>query len=93
MRLRRPLTMVPLFALFVWLAVQGAWIVGCATETSARAGRAATWSAVCGRCHDTRSPSTLSDGEWDVVVHHMRVRAYLSPDEQRLISQFLNEAN
>ncbi len=75
------------------VGVSGIWIAGCATDEPRRRGGAETWSSTCGRCHDTRSPSTFSDSEWDIVVHHMRVRGYLLPEEQEIISEFLKRAN
>src|SRR5450755_2834999 len=35
------------------------------------------WSENCARCHNMRSPSAYSDAEWEVVMHHMRVRSPL----------------
>lgn len=51
------------------------------------------WSEICSRCHNYRSPASLSDAQWDVAVHHMRVRANLTGEEQRKITEFLKSAN
>lgn len=51
------------------------------------------WSENCARCHNTRSPSAYSDAEWDVVMHHMRIRAQLTGEEHRAILEFLKSAN
>jgi hypothetical protein len=51
------------------------------------------WSESCARCHNMRSPSSYSDAEWDVVMHHMRVRARLTPEEHKAILEFLKSAN
>lgn len=51
------------------------------------------WSENCARCHNMRSPSSYSDAEWEVVVHHMRVRARLTPEEHKAILEFLKSAN
>jgi len=51
------------------------------------------WSENCARCHNMRSPSAYSDAEWEVVVHHMRVRARLTPEEHKAITEFLKSAN
>lgn len=51
------------------------------------------WSQNCGMCHNKRSPEKYSDAQWDVIVHHMRVRANLSGEEQRKIVSFLKSAN
>ena len=94
--LRRRRTSVFLAALAsgaIFIGVSGIWITGCATDEPRRLGGTETWSSTCSRCHDTRSPSTFSDSEWDLVVHHMRVRGYLLPEEQEIISEFLKRAN
>jgi nitrate/TMAO reductase-like tetraheme cytochrome c subunit len=47
------------------------------------------WSMNCQRCHNLRSPTMYSDAQWDVIVHHMRVRANITGAEQRAIADFL----
>lgn len=51
------------------------------------------WSENCQRCHNMRSPNEFSDGEWEVISHHMRVRANLTADEHRKILEFLKKSN
>ena len=51
------------------------------------------WSENCARCHNMRSPSAYSDAEWDVVMHHMRIRAQLTAKEHKAILEFLKSAN
>ncbi|MHA3771352.1 hypothetical protein ACXR0O_07410 [Verrucomicrobiota bacterium sgz303538] len=51
------------------------------------------WAQTCSRCHNVRPASTYSDAQWDVIMHHMRVRAYLTVKESRAIADFLKEAN
>lgn len=54
---------------------------------------ARAWAQNCMRCHNARDPQERSDREWEVIVHHMRVRANLTADEHRLIVEFLKAAN
>lgn len=61
--------------------------------TQTRVGGAELWANNCRRCHNVRSPSVYSDAEWDVAMHHMRVRAYLTGEEQRTIAEFLKAGN
>ncbi len=56
-------------------------------------GGAQAWSENCMRCHNLRPPAERSDREWDIIVHHMRVRANLTAEEHRLILAFLQAAN
>lgn len=56
-------------------------------------GGAQVWAQNCMRCHNLRRPRERSDREWEVIVHHMRVRANLTAEEHRLILGFLKAAN
>ena len=51
------------------------------------------WGENCLRCHNSPSPETFSDAEWDVAVMHMRVRANLTEPEAVKIAEFLKTAN
>jgi hypothetical protein len=50
------------------------------------------WSNNCLRCHNIRPPTTYGDAQWDVIVHHMRLRANITGQEQRAIVEFLKSA-
>jgi cytochrome c5 len=50
---------------------------------------AKAWADHCGRCHNLRSPSELSENAWDVSVTHMRTRANLPGDLADDIEAFL----
>ena len=62
-------------------------------DGSSTKGGAQLWAEQCSRCHNTRSPSSYSDAQWDVAVHHMRVRANLTAEESQKILEFLKSAN
>jgi cytochrome c5 len=51
------------------------------------------WSNNCQRCHNMRSPAMYTDAQWDVIVHHMRVRANITGAEQRAIADFLKSGS
>ncbi len=51
------------------------------------------WAQTCMRCHNARPAKSFSDAQWDVITHHMRVRASLTGREAQAIAQFLKEAN
>ena len=51
------------------------------------------WSLNCIRCHNLRPASTFSDAEWEIVTHHMRVRANLTAKEHEQILRFLQASN
>lgn len=56
-------------------------------------GGAQLWAQNCVRCHNIRSPSIYSDAEWEVSMHHMRIRANLTAKEHSKILEFLKSAN
>jgi len=67
---------------------------GTATQVaSSGKGGAQLWTENCIRCHNIRSPSIYSDGEWEVAMHHMRIRANLTAEEHKKILEFLKSAN
>ncbi len=61
-------------------------------DDNLRAG-ALLWSQNCARCHNLRNPRERSDRQWDIIVHHMRVRGNLTAEEHRLILAFLQASN
>jgi hypothetical protein len=50
------------------------------------------WSNNCLRCHNIRPPTMYGGAQWDVIVHHMRIRANITGQEQRAIVEFLKSA-
>jgi nitrate/TMAO reductase-like tetraheme cytochrome c subunit len=50
------------------------------------------WSNNCRRCHNIQPSTMYSDAQWDVIVHHMRVRANLTGADQRAIVEFLKSS-
>lgn len=51
------------------------------------------WSNNCLRCHNIRPPTMYSNAQWDVIVHHMRLRANVTGAEQRAIVEFLKSSH
>jgi cytochrome c5 len=47
------------------------------------------WSENCMRCHNGRPPQEFSAAQWEVIVHHMRLRANLTGEESREVVKFL----
>jgi hypothetical protein len=56
-------------------------------------GSAQLWSENCSRCHNLRTPTSYSKNEWQVAMHHMRIRGYLTGEEQRRILAYLEASN
>jgi hypothetical protein len=75
------------------------WLIGCAANkpggevaagsTPPGKSGAELWANNCVRCHNIRSPSSLSPAQWEVALMHMRVRANLTPEEHKKILEFL----
>jgi nitrate/TMAO reductase-like tetraheme cytochrome c subunit len=51
------------------------------------------WSNNCQRCHNLQPPTMYSPAQWDIIVHHMRVRANLTGADQRAIVEFLKSSS
>jgi nitrate/TMAO reductase-like tetraheme cytochrome c subunit len=51
------------------------------------------WSNNCVRCHNIRPPTMYSDAQWDVIIHHMRLRSNITGAEQRAIVEFLKSSH
>jgi hypothetical protein len=51
------------------------------------------WSENCSRCHNMRPPNEFSAAQWGTIVHHMRLRANLTGDEERKITTFLQASS
>lgn len=60
---------------------------------SAGRGAAEMWASLCIRCHNSRSPGSLSDAEWDVAMLHMRIQASLTREEYDIILNYLKASN
>ena len=54
---------------------------------------AKAWTEQCGRCHNIRSPSELTDEEWLVSTTHMRVRGNIPGNVIRDVQAFLRSSN
>jgi len=50
------------------------------------------WSNNCLRCHNIRPGTMYGNAQWDVIVHHMRLRANITGQEQRAIVEFLKSS-
>ena len=51
-------------------------------------GRAQLWAENCPRCHNARPATFYTLREWDVAMHHMRVRCSLTAEEHKKIMEF-----
>ena len=51
-------------------------------------GRAQLWTENCPRCHNARPATFYTLREWDVAMHHMRVRCALTAMEHKKIMEF-----
>ena len=89
------------------LSISGLFLAGCTStpaeyngqkaasgsSMSTGKGGAQLWAESCMRCHNVRSPSIYGDAEWDVAMHHMRIRANLTAAESTKVLEFLKSAN
>lgn len=85
------------------IAISAAMLGGCASDTEIASGKddsltanksgAQLWNDNCYRCHNLRGPETFNAAQWDVITHHMRLRANLTGAETRKITAFLKSAS
>ena len=92
-------------AMVTILAVVCLTVVGCRSVAETAETAAATppphattagadaWANNCMRCHNMRFPPSYSDAQWDVALHHMRVRGNLLASEHEAIVRYLKSAN
>lgn len=85
----RPLSVAVVALLAVALAPSRAN----AQDSEAVAEGARVYGAMCGRCHNPRSPLERSDHDWVTIVNHMRVRANMTGDQVRSVLAFLQATN
>ncbi len=81
----------------------GLWLVlglGCAVTSSLVKGTGPSritgeqlWTANCNRCHNARAAQEFADGDWEVILDHMRVVAGLTGDETQSVLKYLQENN
>ena len=57
-------------------------------QVASARGRTQMWAENCTRCHNARPASWYSEREWEVSMHHMQVRGYLTGAETRAITEF-----
>ena len=57
-----------------------------------RKGRAQLWAENCQRCHNARPASWYGEREWEVAMHHMFVRGYLTRREHDSVMEFFRAA-
>jgi mono/diheme cytochrome c family protein len=89
-------TLLKLAAAAALTTASGLLLAGCATShpaASTGTSGAQLWANNCMHCHNSRSPSSYSDAQWEVATMHMRVRANLTAEEHREILAFLKSAH
>jgi hypothetical protein len=55
-------------------------------------GHARIWAESCQRCHNARPASFYTYRQWQVAMHHMRVRGALTAEESRSVMEFFKAA-
>jgi hypothetical protein len=81
------------FAALAGLALGGCASQGPTPQAPPSKGAAQVWALNCNRCHNIRPAGEFSDAQWDVIMHHMRVRANLTAEEHQQILTFLKASN
>ena len=66
---------------------------GMKSESNAGLSGEELWSNNCQRCHNLRSPAMQTPVQWQIIVHHMRIRANITGSDARAIADFLKSAS
>ena len=67
--------------------------LGSGSESNSQLSGQELWSMNCQRCHNMRSPVMYTNAQWQVIVHHMRIRANLTGADARAIAEFLKSGS
>lgn len=92
---------------FMLLPLAATFLVGCgnnrpaapaaeggnAVQASSTRTGVQLWADNCNRCHNYRPGPSFSDTQWEAVVMHMRLRADLTGEEQRKITEFMKASH
>lgn len=79
--------------LFDTILLGAVLLSACISSEVVEKGGAELWGENCLRCHNSPSPSSFSDEQWEVVGMHMKMRANSTDEETRKIIEFLQSAN
>ncbi len=51
------------------------------------------WAENCMRCHELRSPSQYTPGQWSIIIQYMRLKAGLTGEQAKKIEAFLKASS
>lgn len=78
---------------WIWI-VAALFALALPTWAPAQDGEGArVYSDNCARCHRARAPWEFSDTHWDIIIHHMHVRGYLTEQERKAVLRYLQANN
>ena len=78
--------------IIISIVIASVMMNGCASTKLAEKGGAELWSENCIRCHSTPPPNAFTKEQWETISMHMRVRASLTDDETKKITEFIQSA-
>ncbi len=78
--------------LFLSVLLTGIAAVQAGSDSSPKADGSKLWAETCQSCHNRPKPSSYSNAQWDVIIHHMRVRANLTGPEARSVLEFIKDS-
>lgn len=64
-----------------------------ASDSSSQLSGQELWSMNCQRCHNMRPPNLYNATQWQVIVHHMRIRGNITGADARAIAEFLKSGS
>ena len=77
----------------ITIVIATIFIQSCASTKLAERGGSQLWSENCIRCHNTPPPNVYTNEQWETIAMHMLIRAGLTDDEIKKITEFIQSAN
>ena len=77
----------------ITIVIATIFIQSCASTKLAERGGSQLWSENCIRCHNTPPPNVYTNEQWETIAMHMQIRAGLTDDEIKKITEFIQSAN
>ena len=82
-----------LLSAIITLVMVSVLIQSCASTKLTDRGGSQLWGENCVRCHSIPPPNSFNSEQWETIGMHMRVRAGLTDNEIKKITEFLQSAN
>lgn len=81
-----------ILTIIIGIVIVSVMMNGCASAKLVDKVGAELWSENCVRCHSIPAPNAFTREQWETISMHMHVRAGLTDDETKKITEFIQSA-